>query len=380
MTAKLYETDSYIQSFKGLVVNCLEKDGRFIIELDKTAFFPNQGGQSCDKGRLAGMEVRNVFIDGDTIYHEVDAPVSVGTEVEGQIDFGHRFRNMQMHSGEHIFSGTVNRLFGFNNVGFHLSDNSATMDFDGRLTREQVARIEDEVNRVIFSNRPIKAFYPSDTELDNIEYRSKKEIDGQIRLVEIKGIDICACCAPHVGLTGEIGFFKVVNVQNYKSGVRIDYLCGIRALEYFKKCTDTLESISRLISVKSGNEAEGVENLCEELKRVNLTLFETNKKLVDNYASEAVSTGDFFFMILPKDMDGLIKYAMEIMHEKYGTEAGVMCGDEEYGYRFLIESAKTDLAAIVAKMREAFGAKGGGRKDSIQGNVAANLSEVLNMF
>lgn len=377
MTVKLYETDSYLHKFTGTVTGCIEREGEYYVELDQTAFFPNQGGQSCDKGTLNEVSVNRVEIDKDTVFHVLDTPLGEGTTVEGVIDFDYRFRNMQMHSGEHIFSGTVNRLFGFSNVGFHLSDNSATMDFDGKMTAEQIALVENRVNHLIVENRRITAFVPDREQLSDIEYRSKKELDGDVRLVEIEGVDICACCAPHVNLTGEIGLFKVVNVQNYKAGVRIDYLCGFRALEYFNVCTDSLNAVSKLLSVKPGCEADGVKALFEENRKLNLELSEARKGKVYTLSENASEINSFYVLVLPKELDGFIKYGVEVMHSRYGTEVAVFSGNDETGYKYLIESSKRDLTEVTECFRNNFGAKGGGRKDSIQGSLTAGIDKTL---
>ena len=270
-TIKLYDRDAYATEFEADIISCEPNkadDKRFDIILNQTLFFPEEGGQSPDMGILGGYRVVDVQIKNGVITHTVDisagdccimgkeevqtekkadgkiigmecasekAELAAGVHVQGKIDWQHRFYNMQQHSGEHIFSGIVHRRFGFENVGFHLSDSVVTMDFSGVISPEDIAEVEHEVNVAISKNIPIEVTYPSRDELAQLEYRSKIEIEGQVRIVTVPGYDVCACCAPHVKRTGEIGMLKVMNYQNYKGGVRISILCGFRHSPHDRK-------------------------------------------------------------------------------------------------------------------------------------------------
>ena len=215
-TIKLYDQDAYAVKFTAKVLSCREniEKNRTTYEtvLDQTHFFPEEGGQSPDKGTINGVEVLDVQIKKDVIFHTLKAPLTEGSKVEGEIDWTHRFSNMQQHSGEHIFSGLVHGKFGYDNVGFHLSDQSVTMDFNGILSDTEVREIEQKVNECIARNIEIEVTFPSKELEKQLEYRSKIEIEDQIRIVTIPGFDVCACCAPHVRRTGEIGILKVLNV------------------------------------------------------------------------------------------------------------------------------------------------------------------------
>lgn len=239
MTKKLYDLDAYATEFDATVISCekAEENGAavYYVVLDQTLFFPEEGGQSPDKGTLGECNVMDVQIKGDVITHTLDAPLKPGAAVHGILNWSHRFYNMQQHSGEHIFSGIVHKKFGYDNVGFHLSDAIVTMDFNGILTEQDAAEVEYEVNEVIVKNLPVQVTFPSREELAVLDYRSKIEIEGQVRIVTIPGVDVCACCAPHVRQTGEIGMLKVMSVQNHRGGVRISMLCGFRALEAFRQ-------------------------------------------------------------------------------------------------------------------------------------------------
>ena len=218
-TVRLYDQDAYATEFEAEVLACEEVEKKekkvYQIWLDQTLFFPEEGGQSPDMGTIDGIKVLDVQIKDEVITHTLAAPLAVGTTVKGVVDWKHRFYNMQQHSGEHIFSGIVHNRFGYDNVGFHLSDSIVTMDFNGVITAEDIEEIETEVNQAIIENIPVEVSYPTKEELKVLEYRSKIEIEGQVRIVTIPGYDVCACCAPHVRRTGEIGMLKVMNVQSY---------------------------------------------------------------------------------------------------------------------------------------------------------------------
>ena len=204
-----------------MVLSCEEKDDKYLITLDKTAFFPEGGGQYADKGSLSEANVLDVQIKDEIIYHLTDKPLNMGETVTGEIDWDTRFSRMQNHTGEHIVSGVIHNLYGYNNVGFHMNDRFITLDTDGPLNEQDIAKIELEVNKVIYANKKINVVYPSADELSNYDYRSKLDITENVRLVEIEDTDLCACCAPHVAKTGEIGIIKIIGFIPYKKAATV---------------------------------------------------------------------------------------------------------------------------------------------------------------
>ena len=213
MTDKLFYQDSHLNKFEAEVISCEPvegEEGRYEIVLDQTAFFPEGGGQYADHGSLGGAEVLDVQERDGRVFHITDHPLEPGMQVEGRLDWEERFMKMQQHTGEHIVSGLVHGRFGYNNVGFHLGSEDCTMDFSGEITREELREIEVEANRAVWKNLEVQVLYPSPEEAGKMEYRSKIEIEGQIRIVVIPGYDVCACCAPHVKRTGEIGMIKQI--------------------------------------------------------------------------------------------------------------------------------------------------------------------------
>mgnify|MGYP002672683422 CR=1 FL=1 len=390
-TIKLYDRDAYATEFEADIISCepnMADDKRFDIILNQTLFFPEEGGQSPDMGILGGYRVVDVQIKNGVITHTVDtsagdccevekkAELAAGVHVQGKIDWQHRFYNMQQHSGEHIFSGIVHSRFGFENVGFHLSDSVVTMDFSGVLSPEDIAEVEHEVNVAISKNIPIEVTYPSRDELAQLEYRSKIEIEGQVRIVTVPGYDVCACCAPHVKRTGEIGMLKVMNYQNYKGGVRVSILCGFRALEAFRQKCDI---ISELMGIFTTNQEAIVDNVTK-LKAV-------NQSLKSELGTAKSALLDYKVAELPTDTDNAVLFeggidtntarnCVNALVEKYSGFSAFFMGNDEEGYSFIIGSKNADCNTVAVALRNKLGARGGGKPVMVQGSVKAAKSEI----
>lgn len=390
-TIKLYDRDAYATEFEADIISCEPNkadDKRFDIILNQTLFFPEEGGQSPDMGILGGYRVVDVQIKNGVITHTVEtsagdccevekeAELAAGVHVQGKIDWQHRFYNMQQHSGEHIFSGIVHSRFGFENVGFHLSDSVVTMDFSGVISPEDIAEVEHEVNVAISKNIPIEVTYPSRDELAQLEYRSKIEIEGQVRIVTVPGYDVCACCAPHVKRTGEIGMLKVMNYQNYKGGVRVSILCGFRALEAFRQKCDI---ISELMGIFTTNQEAIVDNVTK-LKAV-------NQSLKSELGTAKAALLDYKVAELPTDTDNAVLFECGIdtniarncvnaLVEKYSGFSAFFMGNDEAGYSFIIGSKNADCNTVAAALRNKLAARGGGKPVMVQGSVKAAKSEI----
>lgn len=283
-TTKLYEKDSYIGEFEATVQICNQEGELYKVSLNQTAFYPEGGGQPADRGTINNISVTDVQEMDGIIWHTMDKPLEPGEMVVGKLDWVRRFRHMQNHSGEHIISGIINQKYGYHNVGFHMGSDVVTVDFDGILTEEQLWEIEGEANEIILANLPVKASYPTKEEVKQTDYRSKKEIEGQIRLVTIPGIDCCACCGTHVAASGEIRLIKFLGVQKYKSGVRVSMLSGEAAFaDYQLKHTNAMY-LSRLLSLKPDEIGDGVVRLRDknialkkELKQLKKQIFQLEK-------------------------------------------------------------------------------------------------------
>ena len=376
---KLFYQDTHMTTFEARVTDCsVQADGLCRIVLDQTAFFPEEGGQSADAGTLDGQKVLDVQIQDNIIYHIIDTPLDVGSIVTGEVDWTQRFDYMQQHSGEHILSGLIHKHFGYDNVGFHLGQEEVTMDFNGSLSMTHLRDLETEANRIIWKNLPVIATFPSKEHLEQLDYRSKLELSEDIRIVEIPGVDLCACCAPHVDHTGQIGLLKVTGLQSHRGGVRINILCGERALRYVTIHQDSVTNISQQLSVKQELVAEGVQHLKEEnlklRERLNLLqaqLLEASTALLpspDKQKHVILFTGDLDNIALRNTVNSLC--------EKYEGYCCLFSGSEENGYRFIIGSASLDCRTAAALLREQLQAKGGGTAPMVQGSITAAKSDI----
>ena len=381
---KLYDLDAYATEFDAKVVSCeavtYNKQDVYAVILDRTLFFPEEGGQSPDKGMINGAEVLDVQIKKDIVTHYLAEALEVGATVHGILDWKHRFSNMQQHSGEHIFSGIVHRDYGFNNVGFHLSDNIVTMDFDGVLSAAQVADVEYKVNEAIVRNVEITAAFPSKEELNALEYRSKIEIDGAVRIVTVDGYDVCACCAPHVKRTGEIGMLKVMSVQNYKGGVRISMLCGFRALQAFREKADVISSLTNLLSTSQETIVERVTQMKDTVQDLKLQLGEVKQNMMLAKIFD-IPADEKDVILFEDELDTPIM--RNVVNELVGAHEGinaVFVGNDEAGYRFILGSNVQDCTMVAVNLREAFSAKCGGSAGMIQGSVNTTREKLEAFF
>ena len=379
-TIALYDEDAFAKEFTARVISCEETslgDKKiYKVVLDRTLFFPEQGGQTSDIGTIDSAKVEDVQIEEDVIYHYCSQGFLVGEEVQGKIDWDHRFNNMQQHTGEHIFTGLAHNHYGAENVGFHLSDNTVTLDLDMELDDEQISFLEQEANKVIASDVSIKSYYPKKELLGAITYRSKKEIEGPVRLVEIEGVDLCACCAPHVRSTGQVGLLKVISFGKYKGGTRVYILCGMRALADYNRRMEILMKSYQSLSCKEDELPEKVEDLLADNKDLKYRIYEIKSEIlmnqIEKYPSELTDVSIFTEGLDLKAMrDGV-----NALVEKHSGLCGIFSGNDEDGYNFVIGSSSRDCAAIATGLRQMLDAKGGGSKQMAQGSIKATRSDI----
>lgn len=375
MTEKLFYQDSHRSTFTAIVQEVRPSGNGYEIILDRTAFFPEGGGQSSDTGSLGGVSVSDVQeIDGKII-HYTDGPLVEGTEVEGCIDWTERFSKMQQHTGEHIVSGLIHKIYGYHNVGFHLGTDSVTLDFNGVVPKEKLHEIEQLANEAVAKNLPVQVLYPMDEELSKISYRSKIEIEGQVRIVVIDGYDVCACCAPHVKQTGEIGLIKLVGMQNYKGGVRISMLCGFRALEdYYQKEKNNRE-IAVMLSAKEYETAVEVERLQEELAMKQAKIAELERKFLEQKV-ETLDISSAIVCLFEETDPVMTRELVNLLLKKGAKMAAVFSGNEREGYRYVLGSRSLDVRENGKLLNEAFHGRGGGKPEMVQGTVQGKREEI----
>ena len=380
MTEKLYDNDSYLTEFDCRIISFGEDNGRIYIETDRTAFFPEGGGQTSDKGYLDELYISDVQIVGDRIFHYTDnTPEALSylqnkEMLHGKNDFKKRFSDMQQHSGEHIVSGIICSSFNYNNVGLHLGTEVVTLDFDGELSREGIDRIEFLANKAIWDNKEILVHFPSDEELKSIGYRSKIEIVRQTSLVEIPGIDVCACCAPHVKMTGEIGIIEIVNFERYKGGTRISILCGERALRDIRHKLEENRKVSVLTSSKQIETSHFVEKLKEDKEKADYQIVGLQRELL-SLKAEAIGNEEKI-IFFDNNLQGklLSDFALSIM-EKAERFAACFCG-ESGSYKYCIVSSKTDLRDMCKALNGAFCGRGGGKPQIVQGSLSGSEADI----
>ncbi len=380
MTIKLYDNDSYATEFEAMVIGCEKQDNLYKTELDRTLFFPEEGGQCADRGTIDGTPICHVELCGDTIYHYSETPFEVGKTVQGTIEFDVRFRNMQNHSGEHIICGIAHELFGYENVGFHLGADYVTMDLSGPLSDEDIEKIEFLANKAVVRNMPVSARYLTDEEVKTETYRAKDGITGNVRLVTIGDVDKCACCAPHVKYTGEIGMIKILDAINYKGGMRLNILCGFDALYDYNKRYKSSKEISAMISVKQEEIADGVKKLTEDIANLKIKLSERTKQIIKSKIDSTEYT-DKNICLFANDLDaGYLRLIANDLKEKTASFAVVLTGSDEAGYRYIIISKDKDIADITAKANASLNGRGGGKGNMSSGTFGANGEEIEKFF
>ena len=373
-TVRLYYQDAHLREFSAHVVSCEPEKDHWAVVLDQTAFYPEGGGQPGDTGTLDSVRVLDTHARGEEIVHDCDAPLPVGSAVQGTIDWARRFDYMQQHSGEHIVSGIIHRRFGYENVGFHMGADMVTIDFSGMLTMDDVREIEREVNEAVWANLPIVVSWVDGEEKANAVYRSKKPISGVLRLVSIPAIDVCACCGTHVSMTGEIGLVKIFTCQKFHDGVRLEMLCGRKAYSYVNSILEQNKRISGLLSAKPQQTAQAAERMLDELAQVKYRAGALELRLIAQAAEALAGKGDsLLFMEL--SADGLRQMADAGMHACGGVCA-VFTGSDEAGWRYAIGHAGGDLRAFSKRMNDALRGRGGGKPEFVQGSVQASRTEI----
>ncbi len=376
MTEKLYYYDQYLYEFYGIVTSVTPNGDNFDIILDRTAFFPEEGGQCHDKGLLDGQDILYVREEKGEIIHTVKEEIRVKKRVFCNVDEKVRFRNMQNHSGEHIVSGLICNKFGCNNVGFHLGHEFTTADYDIKLNRNILDEIEDEANAIVYKNKKIKSWFPCGADLKKISYRYKSNISSDIRLVQIPDCDICACCAPHVARTGEIGIIKILDFEMYKGGTRIYIKCGHDAMLDYREKYSNISAVSSLLSAKHNEVSSAVEQFYgeyKELKReVRLLSGECLKLKLKNvqYSEEPI-----YYLHTSKDMNELRIIADELSNKTDGFS--VSCFSENGISYFTVISKNISLLKLTNFLRENLGAKCGGKDNIIQGNVSCSFDYLI---
>lgn len=363
MTERLFDQDVHLLDFTAHVLSCEEKNGQYAVILDRTAFFPEGGGQGADHGMLGNAQVLDAHDTKGVITHIVNKPLEVGAEVSGHVEAVRRLSMMQQHSGEHILTGIIHNKYGYDNVGFHIGTDAVTVDFNGPLTEAQVREAERLANEVIWRNAPIRAWFPAKDELDAMSYRSKKAIEGDVRIVSVDGVDTCACCGTHVDTAGGVGQIKVMSMMNYKGGVRLFILCGMRALEAENAQQDELRSVSQALSAKQGSLKDAVIRLQAERDQLKARCAALSMQAFTMAAK--AETDDV--RVLQADMlaPAQVRDAATLLAE--GARYALVLIPRGDGWSYALCSATEDARPAAKALNECFGGKGGGPREMVQG-------------
>ena len=378
MTERLFEQNPYIQTFEAVVTECEEKKGVFHICLDRSAFFPEGGGQPGDQGKLNEVVIFDTHEKDGKIWHYAKESLEVGQKVVGQLNWSLRLSNMQNHAGEHIVSGLIHKKYGYDNVGFHMGSEAITLDINGELTLEQVMEIEKEANRAIEANVPIDISIPDKETLEGMAYRSKKAIDGDVRIVEIPGYDQCACCGTHPFRTGEIRLIKILSVQNYKGGVRISMLAGNRALEDYDQKHQSVVAISRLLSAKTGEVAEAVERIQKEMGDLKFMMVQIKREWMQMKAAQMVIDKPAVCVVENSLQGNDLREFANLLASR-AERVLVLSGDEEQ-MRYVLFDQKNQARDLGKEIQQNFNGKGGGSPQMVQGTLSADWVVVKEWF
>ena len=374
---KLYYDSAYIKEFEAQVLSCQEGKKGWEITLSATAFYPEGGGQPADTGLLGNVRVTDVHEKDGQVVHYTDGPLPVGEMVRGVIDWDRRFQHMQEHSGEHLVSCLIHQRFGYDNVGFHMGTDEVTIDFNGVLEWGDLMAIEEKANGMIWENLEISAVYPEKDELDAMEYRSKKELTGAVRIVSIPGGDVCACCGTHVERTGEIGLVKFLSMIHYKGGVRISLLCGKRAVEDYERKRDQVQKISVLLSARPGEISRAVEKLKDEEAKLQEKLVAAYDKLIASEVRD-IKEGDGDIFILEPDFEAIqLRHLVNrLLEEKKGRTVLALGGAAEGSFLYVLGSRDGDMRRLSRELNGLLNGRGGGSAQMAQGTFFATKDQL----
>lgn len=380
ITEKLFYQNTYMKEFEAVVLSCEQKGDKFLIELDRTCFYPEGGGQNADTGKIDTATVFDVHEKDGAILHYADTPLEVGSKVCGKIDWLRRYSLMQHHTGEHIVSGIVNKLHGLDNVGFHMGSAMVTVDFNGELSADDIENVELLANRAVYDNIAINVSHPDADALAALDYRSKKELSGDVRIVTVPDTDCCACCGTHVAKTGEIGLIKLTPPQRYKGGVRVGILCGERALEDYRQKDRDTAVISHLLSAKQHEVTQAVKRLMAENAELKAQLAAANDRLFD-YMTASMDKSDKAVCVFAEGLtpNDLRRFCTKAVESREGVTA-VFCQSENGDIRYALGIKNGDARAFSKAMHAALGGKGGGNAQMTQGSVASDRETIEKYF
>ena len=377
-TKKLFYLDVMQREFTAEVLSCEETKGGFSVVLDQTAFYPEGGGQPYDRGTLGEASVLEVHEKAGVIMHLCDRPLTVGTTVKGQLDWARRFDHMQQHSGEHICSGLICAQYGCDNVGFHMGADVTTIDFNADISWEELMALEARANQYIYENHAIDIRTYRGSELDAVEYRSKKALEGDVRIVTFPGADCCACCGTHVVQSGAVGIVKFLSCQKFREGVRIELLCGNRAYRYLSATWEQNLRIAQSLSARPTESAKAAERMQSELGALKVRCAKLEEASFAQIAAQMAGRGDVLLFEDDMSPDSVRKLCDAVAQVCLGRCA--VCAGADGAWKYAIGQVNGDLRELTKNMNAALAGRGGGKPNFVQGSVNAGRSEIEKFF
>ena len=379
MTERLYYKDSHLRAFDATVIGCEESKGRYEVVLDRTAFFPEGGGQQGDSGYIGEVRVLDTHERGGEVVHYCAEPICVGASFHCELDWETRFRRMQNHSGEHIISGIVHSMLGLDNVGFHMGSEDITVDYNGYIEPEQLQEIEKRANAAVFANLSVNTEFPTSEELSKLCYRSKLELTENVRIVTVEGIDVCACCAPHVKKTGEIGIIKLLDAIHYKGGIRIHLLCGYDALDDYGRRYEATKRIAAELSVKQGEAEQAVLKKLDEFAEFRARYASLKREMTEKRIAELRPT-EGNMVIFEADGDADTMRRLADAGADLCTGICPVFGENGGSYNYCMVSRHKDLRKLSKEINAAIGGRGGGSSEMIRGTAACKREVIEEYF
>ncbi len=378
-TRKLYYEDCRLAAFSAKVLSCEEVSRGYEIILDATAFYPEGGGQACDLGTLGGTEVLDVRERGEAVVHLCSGPLEVGQEAAGFVDYARRFDLMQQHTGEHIVSGLIHSRYGYHNTGFHMGSDVVTIDFDGVIPAEALPELERAANEALWRDLPVRCWYPSQEELPQVAYRTKRALPWPVRIVEVPGYDTCACCGIHTARTGEVGLVKLFSVIGFRGGSRMEMACGRRALDILNAAFDQNRLVSQAFSAKITETGAAARRMNETLEQEKLRFAQLLRKQFLGIAKNYVNHGDVLH--LEEGLEpGQVRELADAIADTCGGVAAVFSGADGAGYAYCLVTRQGDLRQLGKEMTAALGGRGGGKPNFQQGRVMADRAQIQAFF
>lgn len=378
-TRKCYYEDCHMAEFAAEVLSCEKQEKGWDIVLSATAFYPEGGGQAADTGTLGPVRVLHTREEGEQVVHLCDGPLEVGSAAEGRIDYEARFLRMQQHTGEHIVSGIICGKYGYHNVGFHMGNDTITIDFDGVISPADLPAIEAAANRAVWANLPVRCWVPGPEELPHVVYRTKRALPWPVRIVEVPGFDSCACCGVHVARTGEVGLIKLFSAIPCRGGTRMEMACGAQALAMLNTVYEQNKQVSQAFSAQITETGEAARKMNEALSQLKFRIGALEKQIFATIAGGYAGKGDVLHF--GEELDSVaIRELADAIGSCCGGTAAVFSGSDKEGYGYCLVTRNGDLRSFGKEMNGALNGRGGGKPVCIQGRVQAGKAQIEGFF